>query len=375
MAEELNPNAFDPEEDEELEIDLMELARKLWDARKFLLRAMGVGLVLGILIALGLPKKYTVDVTLSPESGKSGGGSSLSGMASMLGLGNLSAGTDADALNVSLFPDIVASSPFILELFDVPVTTVDDEQYPLVDYLQEQKGPWWGTVLSLPGKAVGGLMSLFADKEEEANDTINAFRLTKEQMASVEALRQSISADVDKKTGVTTVSVTLQDPVVTATVCDSVVAKLQDYITKYRVKKAQQDCDYLEMLYKERQKEYYEVQQQYARFVDANKGIIMQSALTERERMQNDMNLAYQVYSQVATQLQVARAKVQEAKPVFAVVEPASVPLHPSGTSRKVVVLGFIFLALVAASAWVLFGSDLYANLKQGLKAENETNN
>jgi uncharacterized protein involved in exopolysaccharide biosynthesis len=375
MAEELNPNAFDPEEDEELEIDLMELARKLWGARKFLLRAMGVGLVLGILIALGLPKKYTVDVTLSPESGKSGGGSSLSGMASMLGLGNLSAGTDADALNVSLFPDIVASSPFILELFDVPVTTVDDEQYPLVDYLQEQKGPWWGTVLSLPGKAVGGLMSLFADKEEEANDTINAFRLTKEQMASVEALRQSISADVDKKTGVTTVSVTLQDPVVTATVCDSVVAKLQDYITKYRVKKAQQDCDYLEMLYKERQKEYYEVQQQYARFVDANKGIIMQSALTERERMQNDMNLAYQVYSQVATQLQVARAKVQEAKPVFAVVEPASVPLHPSGTSRKVVVLGFIFLALVAASAWVLFGSDLYANLKQGLKAENETNN
>jgi uncharacterized protein involved in exopolysaccharide biosynthesis len=375
MAEELNPNAFDPEEDEELEIDLMELARKLWGARKFLLRAMGVGLVLGILIALGLPKKYTVDVTLSPESGKSGGGSSLSGMASMLGLGNLSAGTDADALNVSLFPDIVASSPFILELFDVPVTTVDDEQYPLVDYLQEQKGPWWGTVLSLPGKAVGGLMSLFADKEEEANDTINAFRLTKEQMKSVEALRQSISADVDKKTGVTTVSVTLQDPVVTATVCDSVVAKLQDYITKYRVKKAQQDCDYLEMLYKERQKEYYEVQQQYARFVDANKGIIMQSALTERERMQNDMNLAYQVYSQVATQLQVARAKVQEAKPVFAVVEPASVPLHPSGTSRKVVVLGFIFLALVAASAWVLFGSDLYANLKQGLKAENETNN
>jgi uncharacterized protein involved in exopolysaccharide biosynthesis len=375
MAEELNPNAFDPEEDEELEIDLMELARKLWGARKFLLRAMGVGLVLGILIALGLPKKYTVDVTLSPESGKSGGGSSLSGMASMLGLGNLSSGADADALNVSLFPDIVASSPFILELFDVPVTTVDDEQYPLVDYLQEQKGPWWGTVLSLPGKAVGGLMSLFADKEEEANDTINAFRLTKEQMASVEALRQSISADVDKKTGVTTVSVTLQDPVVTATVCDSVVAKLQDYITKYRVKKAQQDCDYLEMLYKERQKEYYEVQQQYARFVDANKGIIMQSALTERERMQNDMNLAYQVYSQVATQLQVARAKVQEAKPVFAVVEPASVPLHPSGTSRKVVVLGFIFLALVAASAWVLFGSDLYANLKQGLKAENETNN
>lgn len=47
------------------------------------------------------------------------------------------------------------------------------------------------------------------------------------------------------------------------------------------------------------------------------------------------MNLAYQVYSQVAQQLQVARAKIQEEKPVFAVVEPATTPLEPSGTSRK----------------------------------------
>lgn len=47
------------------------------------------------------------------------------------------------------------------------------------------------------------------------------------------------------------------------------------------------------------------------------------------------MSLAYQVYSQVASQLQVARAKVQEEKPVFAVVEPAVVPLDPSGTSKR----------------------------------------
>ena len=71
---------------------------------------------------------------------------------------------------------------------------------------------------------------------------------------------------------------------------------------------------YLEQLYKERQQEYYVAQQNYANYMDANKGVVLQSALTERERLQNDMNLAYQVYSQVATQLQVARAKVQEAK-------------------------------------------------------------
>jgi uncharacterized protein involved in exopolysaccharide biosynthesis len=153
-----------------------------------------------------------------------------------------------------------------------------------------------------------------------------------------------------------------------------VVAKLQQYITQYRVKKAQQDCDYLEMLFKERQQEYYQAQQLYAKYVDANKGVILQSALTERERLQNDMSLAYQVYSQVATQLQVARAKVQEAKPVFAVVEPATVPLFPSSTSRKIIVLGFIFLAFVAGAAWTLFGQGLWQKVREGMKEENTSN-
>jgi uncharacterized protein involved in exopolysaccharide biosynthesis len=365
MAEELNQPAVAPQNDEELEIDLMELARKLWASRKLLLKAMGIGLVLGVLIALGMPKRYTVDVTLSPESGRSGS-SGLSSMASMLGLGG-GGGGDADALRISLFPNIVASTPFALELFDIPVTTVDNEQTTVVEYLKMQKGSWWGTVLSLPGRAVGGVMSLFASKDKKAEvDTLDAFRLTPAQMASVGGLRGAISVDVDAKSGVTTVSVTLQDPVVAATLADSVVCKLQQYITRYRVAKAQKDCDYLEMLYKERQKEYYAAQQQYAGYVDTNKGVVLASALTERERLQNDMNLAYQVYTQVATQLQVARAKVQEAKPVFAVVEPASVPLQPSGTSRKMVVIGFIFLALVAASAWVLFGRDLLANFRNG---------
>lgn len=370
MAEDKNNNTALPQSGEELEIDLMEYVRKLWTSRKFLLKAAGIGAVIGLVIAFSLPKQYTVEVTLSPESGKSGGGS-LSGMAAMLGIGGASMGGDADALNVSLFPDIVASTPFILELFDVHVQTIDDEvDTTLVAYLGEQKAPWWGTVMALPGMAIGGIKSLFTSKEEGQEAKLDPFHLTSEQAANVAGLRAAIAADVDKKSGMTTVSVTLQDPLVAATVTDTVVAKLQQYITAYRVSKAQQDCDYLEQLYKERQQEYYVAQQNYARYMDANKGVILQSALTERERLQNEMNLAFQVYTQVATQLQVARAKVQEAKPVFAVVEPASVPLQPSGTSKKMLLIGFIFLALVGSSAWVLFGRDLMASLKEGMNAD-----
>ena len=357
---------------EELEIDLMEYVRKLWAARRILLKAAGIGALVGVVIALSIPKQYTVEVTLSPESGKAGGGS-LSGMAAMLGIGGMSLGSEADALNVSLFPDIVASTPFILELFNARVTTLDgDMDTTFVAYLDEQKAPWWSAVMGLPGAAIGGIKSLFGSEGEEEGDALNPFHLTEEQARKVTALRKAITADVDKKTGITTVTVTLQDPMVTAAITDTVVVKLQEYITAYRVSKAQQDCAYLEQLYKERQQEYYEAQQSYAAYMDTNKGVILQSALTERERLQNDMNLAYQVYSQVATQLQVARAKVQEAKPVFAVVEPAIVPLLPSGTSKKVILLGFVFLAVAGTSAWILFGRELFDSLKAELNAPQE---
>ena len=367
-------NVPQQQEEEEMEIDLMEYARKLWAARKLLLKVAGLAIIVGIVIALTTPKQYTVSVTLAPESSKSGGGG-LSGIASMLGVGGFNMGSDVDALNVTLYPDIVSSTPFILDLMDTPVSTIDEEQpdTTLVGYLKEYtSSSLMGTVMSLPFKAIGGIMSLFKSEEEVKTDIINPFHLTQEQSQTVNGLKKMIVANVDKKTGVTTVSVTMQDPMVAAILTDTVIVKLKEHITKYRISKAEEDCKYWEELNKIRQDDYYMKQKKYAEYVDANKNVVLQSVRIEQERLQNEMNLAYQVYSNVATQLQMAKAKVQEAKPVFAVVEPASVPLQPSGTSRKMILLGVVFLAVAAAAAWVLFGQDLWKNLKEGLAEKKE---
>lgn len=357
------------EDDDELQIDWMGILRQLLAIRKKLYKAAAVGVVLGIFIALTTPKQYTVSITLSPEMGSSKSGSGLASMAaSFLGT---SIGTDSpDALNATLAPDIVTSTPFLLELFDARVVSQDKQiDTTFTAYLNEQKSSWLGYVLKAPGMAISGIKSLFTNEEEE-KDTIQGgtIELNEEDAQKLEGLRKQISADVDKKTAITTLSVTLQDPKVTATIADSMVSKLQQYITAYRTSKAKEDCQYLEKLFKERQQEYYDAQQRYARYVDANSNVVFQSTLAERERLQNDMNLAYQVYGQVAQQLQVARAKVQEEKPVFAVVEPAVVPLKPSGTSRKVILLGVVFLAVAFTGAWELLGKQYWQQFKEGLK-------
>lgn len=361
------------QETEEQEVDLMEYVRKLWLARKTLFKAAGIAAVLGVVIALTTPRQYTVNVTLAPESGRSGG--SLSSLASMFGVGGMSMGNDADALNVLLYPNILESTPFILDLMDTPVKTIDEElpDTTLSVYLTEYtSNSLIANVISLPFRALGGLISLFVTEEEQLPDTINPFQLTKEQADIVKGIKQLVVANVDKKTGITTVSVTMQDPMVAAIMTDTVVYKLKEHITKYRVSKAEEDYKYWEKLYHQHRDEYYEAQKNYAEYTDANKNVILQSVSIEQERLQNEMSLAFQTYSNVANQLQMAKAKVQEAKPVFALVEPATVPLKASGTGRAMMVILIVFLVVAGTGAWILFGKDFMAQLKAGLKEPKE---
>lgn len=354
--------------DQELEIDLMDILRKIIGIRKKIYKAAGIGLIIGLIIAISIPKQYTVKVTLSPEMGNNKGGG-LSGLAaSFLGDG-VAMGDGTDALNASLSPDIVSSTPFLLELFTMNIPILKDRNMTLNTYLDEESSPWWSYVIGLPSMAIGGVKSLFISEEDEfmSSDKVShgTIELSKKESVKIETLKRKIAASVDKKTAMTTVAVTFQNPKVAAIVADSVVGKLQEYIINYRTSKAKEDCVYLERLFKERQQEYYVAQKKYADYLDSHDNIILQSARAEQERLQNDMSLAYQVYSQVASQLQVARAKVQEEKPVFAVVEPAVVPLDPSGTSKKIYVLAFIFLSVCIVIFWKLFGENILNKFKE----------
>ena len=354
--------------DDEIEIDLMDILRKIIGIRKAIYKAAGIGLIIGIIIAISIPKQYTVEVTLSPEMGTSKEGG-LSGLAaSFLGSG-VAMGDGTDALNAFLSVDIVSSTPFLLELSTINVPVSRDENMTLNTYLDEESSPWWSYVIGLPSMAIGGVKLLFLNEEGESMSSDKAsqgtIELSKKESAKIETLKRMIAASVDKKTSMTFVTVTFQNPRVAAVVADSVVKKLQEYITDYRTFKAKEDCVYLEKLFKERQQEYYAAQKKYADYMDSHDNIILQSVRTEQERLQNDMSLAYQVYSQVASQLQVARAKVQEEKPVFAVVEPAVVPLTPSGISKKTYVLAFIFLSVCIVIFLKLFGKDVLNKFKE----------
>ena len=358
-----------PDNRKDEEIDLIEILRRIIAVRKTIYKAAGVGMVMGIIIAISIPKQYTVKVTLSPEMGNSKGSSGLAGLAaSFLGSGSVIGGDGSDALNAALSSDIVSSTPFLLELLNMKLLIPKENIKTLEAYLDEQSSPWWNYIIGIPGIVIESIKSLFVDTDNPIIDRSlqkGTIELTREERDKIIFLRKNIVATMDKKTAITGISVTLQNPKVAAIVADSAVCKLQELIISYRTSKSKEDCAYLEKLFKERQEEYYAMQKKYADYVDTHDNLILQSVRTEQERLQNDMNLAYQVYSQVANQLQVARAKVQEEKPVFAVVEPAVVPLFPSGMGKLLYMLLFGFIAVIVTMGWLLIKKELLNNLQQ----------
>lgn len=345
------------------QFDFEKIIKSLWSEKKKIIKVVSIFMIIGIFISISIPKTYTTRIILSPESNQTGN-NSLAGMASMIGLSGIGA-TNQDALNSSMFPDIIKSTPFIVEMYNVKVTPKDSTQsISLAEYISNQKKPWWSYCIGIPSFVINYIMNIFSSQKTIEEKSIDIYRLTGKQKGIIELIKASLKASEDQKSNMIIISATLQDPEVTATVADSAVSKLQKYIIDYRTRKAQDDCRYLEKLCKEKKADYLLAQQKYADFMDANRNIILQKTQTEGTRLQNEMSITFQVYSQIETQLQMAKAKVQEAKPVFAIVEPASIPLAPSGPKKSFITFAFTLLGLTISSMWILFGKDLWNSLK-----------
>ena len=345
---------------EEKEIDLIELGKKLWDKRKFILKGSGVGLLIGIIIAFSIPKEYSTTVILAPESKEGGSLGNAGALAAMAGI-NLGGTSTSGDLSSDVYPNIMESTPFILGLSQIHVSDPKEKiDTNLFSYIKdEQKSAWWTYVLGAPKLFVG----LFSSEKQQKSIEDNKLILTKDQDEVVEKLKKFLSISIDKKTGIITLASTMQSAIISATVADTLTSYLESYIIKYRTEKARADLVFAEKLYNESKIDYNKAQQKYADYLDRNQNVILASYRVNQEKLQNEVTLAYNVYNQVAQQLQVAKVKVQDQTPVYTVIQPAIIPLIPTKPNKKLIVIGFILVFVVGSCGYIL-GKDFVKILK-----------
>jgi len=353
-------NDFD-EKDEGSSIDFKKIFNDLLKHKWLYVKVLPIAFVLAAIYALAQPNYYNCTVKLSPEMSGRKSTSGLASLASSFGVNLGSGGAGTEALFPTLYPDLMNSVDFKTSLFSVPVTIEGDKEngeqdrtMSYYDYLtKEQKTPWWNS-------AKKAIMSMFKTAPEPVGEPvkIDPFRLTLEQAGVVNAIAQKVVCDVDKKTMVITINVTDQNPVIAATMADTVKTRLQKFITDYRTSKVRVDLEYSKKICAETKARYEKARQLYAEFMDANQDVILQTVRQKQTDLENEMQLQYNAYQQVAAQLLAAEAKVQEETPAFTTLQSATVPVLKAGPKRAQMCLIFVFLAFLGTTAWILYKED-----------------
>lgn len=347
---------------EEVEIDLLELGKKLWSKKKFIIKCSIIGGIIGVVIAFSIPKEYTTMVILTTDSNKAPGGN-MGALASMAGI-NLGTGGTEDIFSPELYPSVLNSTPFTQGLLNINV--VDEEQginTSLYNYLKDdQKSAWWNYVLRAPG----AIINIFSSKDEHIDkDKVNTNTrlIPQEEMRIIESIKSAYLVSTDKKTSLTTIEVTSQSPKISAFLADTITNYLQSYIIDQRTKKAKTDLSNSKKLYDQARTEYYKSQQSLASFADANMNVISAKYRINQEKLQNEASIAYSVYNQMAQQVQMNKVKVQDHTPVFTIIQPAIEPLYPAKPKKMIITMAFVFLAMIGACGWIL-GKEYLCTLK-----------
>ena len=338
------------------EFDLKTFVRIVVKSKKRIIINCCIAVGVAVVIAFSIPKEYSASVSLASElQGEENMAGGLGSLASMAGI-NLNSGSGA--IVPVLYPDVVHSNNFLVRLLDVRVKSLKgDIDADYFSYLKNHtRNPWWVQMFGWVGKVKNAIFppeDVMGSLAVSENGKINPFCMSPEDAGVLERMRFLISCQVDDESQVITLCVHAQDPLVAATMVDSVRVHLQDFITEYHTSKARVDLDYYRKLEMDTKKKYLRAQKEYANFCDAHKGTILQAYISEQESLENELQLAYTAYSQMKQQVQMAEAKVQERTPAFTEIEGASVPIMADSPKKLFILLAFVFLSFVGTIAWL----------------------
>lgn len=364
---------------DEDEIDLIELAKTIWNSRKVVIYVTLVFFLIGFVVAMLAPKQYKASTTMVPQlSTRWYGRNGISSLAAMAGF-NLDLNMDYRELSPYVYPQIVQSAPFQLEIMNYPFTFSGiDHPVSLYEYYTEIATPGALSVIKKYTVGLPGLLlSVFRGKPAELPAT--SFQtepavLTPEQEAVRKIVDSNIILETNDQEGYVTLEATFPEPVLAAQVAQKAQELLQRYITEFKVKKAEAQLQFVKERLEEKKKEFEEAQSNLASFRDRNKNVTSALARTEEERLQNEYQLAFSVYSELARQYEQAQIKVKEETPVFVVVKPVVTPREKSKPNRPLILLIWTFMGAMISLGWI-FGKQFLATLRERWNEETQDGN
>lgn len=327
-------------------IDWGVILKNTLERKKLFLIVWPIVFVLSCLWIFPQPRYYACSVSLAPETAGENMIGGLSAIASNFGV-NIGS-KNMDAIYPTLYPELINSNSFIIGLFNIKIKT--DDGLINTDYYtylsKYQKRNWLTQPIEDTKKYLG---SLFVEetKNKPSKDisVISPFRLSEFDYHLADIIRKKVTCYINKKTDVITITVKDQDKLVCATLADSVRQRLQNYIIEYRTSKARLDVQHFQNLVDSAKTAYDHSTDEYSAYCDSHQDMLLQSFLSERDKLENDMQIKFNTYNALCNQLEVMKVRLQEKTPAFTTLQNATVPIKPAGPKRLMFVIAMLVLS------------------------------
>jgi uncharacterized protein involved in exopolysaccharide biosynthesis len=303
-----------------------------------------ISMVVGIIYALTAREEFVSEGRILPEVQSNGGGfSQFSGLAALAGVDlNSIGGSGVDAIRPDLYPNVVTSTPFYLELLKELVVTKENKKVIFEDYyfeaIDEGKTPKKKLLNKYPVEPIGIIVI----------NGISDRRL--------EDLRERVTASIDNRTGIISISTKMPDPVVAAKVTSFAMMYLMRYIENYRTEKLKKDVEYLSVQVSSSKRRYFSTQEKKAKYSDQFQigALRLASADIQRERIESEYRLSSSFYNELLKKLEEAKFKLQQETPVFKILEPPIAAVEEVEPKRSLIIFITMIIGFIAASCFVI---------------------
>lgn len=354
------PNVPQPTHSDEIAINFSEIWQAILKYKLTILIITVLFTAVGALFSLTLDSEYESQVKLLPEVDSKLGGSAsggLGGLSSLAGLAgiNLSGAMGgADVIQPAMYPEIVQSIPFLQELSQANVYNLKQKKFQkLADYLkQDNSNAPIGLFKRDKNRETSDMENIDIPKGVLSSELIN---ITKQESNILKELRESIVVEIDKKSNLINIKASCLDPVISANLANLVLNQLRKYIIHYRTEKARKELNFLVERQAEARKRYDQALFTLSNYKDQNRNVFLNVAKDQGKKLQYEVDLAFNVYSNLTSQTTEAKIKLQKETPVFKVLEPAQVPLKRSSPKRTLITAGSLLLGLFTALIGVFF--------------------
>lgn len=361
MEQNIIPPVTQPVQSSE-EIDLMDLIRKLWVKRRFIISVTTIFLLLGLFIALISPVSYTASCTVVPQSGESKSGG-LSGVAAMMGVNLGSSAMTEGTLSPHIYPEIVKSAPFTLEIMQTPIVTKrsNGKEITLYEYYTNKEyqdknilGNIKKYTFGLPFVILDSLRNSSPEETAFTTDSGTIYVLNEEEKEVYKVIQNALQVYLNPKEGYVSLSYSFPEAKPAAVITDNLYRTLEKYVATFKSEKLEDNLQFVEESFESARKDFLQAQARLAAFQDANRGLATATARSTEMRLQSEFNISFSVYSELAKQREQVRIAVKENQTILTLVNPTVVPHEKSAPRRSIILIGFLFLGIVVACGWVL---------------------